>query len=125
MPVGFDKDIFVATLNANALPPFGGGVCAKHVRLALQAAGVNTTGNPVSARNYGPFLRKLGFSVVPPAGYVPQPGDIAVIQGTSKSKAGHIEGFDGTNWVSDFIQKEFWPGPSYRTEKPSFEIFRS
>ena len=121
----FDADRFAETLRANALPPFGQGRCAKHVRLALEAAGVNSAGHPVSAKDYGPFLRNRGFATVSHAGYVPQLGDIVVIQHTSRSADGHIEGFDGTQWISDFVQREFWPGPSFRTEQPSFEIFRA
>jgi hypothetical protein len=56
--------------------------------------------------------------------YVPQLGDIAVIQRTSNGPHGHIEGYDGANWISDFVQREFWPGPKYRAEKPRFEIYR-
>ena len=72
----FDRSRFAAALKNNALPPFGQGRCAKHVRLALEAAGMNTTGHPVSAKDYGPFLRKVGFTTVAPEGYVPQLGDI-------------------------------------------------
>jgi len=42
---------------------------------------------------------------------VAQQGDIAVIQPTSAGNcAGHIEGYDGSAWISDFIQSGFWPG---------------
>jgi hypothetical protein len=122
--MAFNKSTFVATLNSNALPPFGQGICAKHVRIALEAAGVNSAGHPVSAKHYGPFLKKVGFAVVTETPYVPQIGDIGVIQGTSKSVHGHIAGYDGTRWVSDFVQKELYPGPSYRAEKPKIEIYR-
>ena len=122
--MAFDRNKFVAALNKNALPPFGQGICAKHVRIALEAAGVNSAGHPVSAKAYGPFLQKVGFAVVTATPYIPQLGDIGVIQGTSKSVHGHIAGYDGTRWVSDFVQKELYPGPSYRAEKPKIEIYR-
>ena len=122
--MAFDRNKFVATLNSTALPPFGQGICAKHVRIALEAAGVNSAGHPVSAKDYGPFLQTVGFAVVTTTPYVPQTGDIAVIQRTSKSVDGHIAGYDGTQWVSDFVQKELYPGPSYRAEKPKIEIYR-
>ena len=32
---------------------------------------------------------------------------IAVIQATSKSSHGHIQGYDGTRWISDFVQAAF------------------
>ena len=52
-------------------------------------------------------------------------GDIAVIQATQDCKDGHIEAYDGTEWISDFIQKRgFWPGPSFRAETPDYVIYR-
>ena len=122
--MAFDRNKFVAALNEDALPPFGQGICAKHVRIALEAAGVNSAGHPVSAKDYGPFLKTVGFAVVTQTPYVPLLGDIAVIQGTSQSVHGHIAGYDGTRWVSDFVQRDLYPGPSYRAEKPRIDIFR-
>ena len=122
--MAFDRNKFVAALNHNALPPFGQGICAKHVRIALETAGVNSAGHPVSAKDYGPFLKNVGFALVTDTPYTAQLGDIAVIQRTSKSVHGHIAGYDGTRWVSDFVQKELYPGPSYRTEKPRIDIYR-
>jgi hypothetical protein len=40
------------------------GKCAKYVRLALEAAGIVTTGRPSAAGNYGPFLQQKGFNPV-------------------------------------------------------------
>jgi hypothetical protein len=119
-----DKQKFSAALKTNALPPFGQGKCARFVRLALEAAGADTTGHPVNAKEWGPTLLRIGFIPVAEDGFIAQLGDIAVIQGTSESVPGHIEGFDGTNWVSDFIQHAFWPGPSFRNEKPAFVVYR-
>jgi hypothetical protein len=120
----FDMQKFAAALKQNALPPFGKGICATHVRQAIEAAGLNTAGHPVDAKDWGPTLLHLGFCVVPAEGYVPSLGDVVVIQGTSSSIPGHIEGFDGENWISDFVQAAFWPGPSFRNEKPVHEIYR-
>ncbi len=120
----FDKDKFAKALKDNALPPFGQGKCARFVRLALEAAGGNTAGHPISAKDWGPTLLRMGFAEVSAAGYMPQKGDVAVIGATSASVHGHIQGHDGTQWISDFIQREFWPGPSFRTEKPAHAIYR-
>jgi hypothetical protein len=38
--------------------------------------------------------------------------------------AGHIAGYDGKSWVSDFVQADFWPGQAYRKEKPSYVVYR-
>jgi hypothetical protein len=80
--------------------------------------------HPLKAKDWGPTLIALGFVPIPNAGYTPKPGDIAVIQSTTASDAGHIEGYDGQNWISDFVQREFWPGPSFRIEKPAYIIYR-
>ncbi|HEY1930491.1 MAG TPA: hypothetical protein VGG99_00620 [Acetobacteraceae bacterium] len=120
----FDKQKFAAALDDNALPPFGRGVCATYVRKALEAAGLNTAGHPFYAKDWGPTLLRLGFAAVPADGFSARLGDVAVIQSTSQSVAGHIEGFDGKNWVSDFVQPAFWPGPGFRTEKPAYTVYR-
>src|SRR5215469_222638 len=122
----FDKQRFVSFLRQNvSSAEFGEGQCAKHVRLALAAAGLVPNSHPLSAKDWGPTLVILGFSVGPSDSSDAQLGDIAVIQSTSESADGHIEGFDGTEWISDFVQtRGFWPGPSFRAETPSFAIYR-
>ena len=73
------------------------------------------------------MLEKYGFKPLDPtpgANYSPMKGDIVVIQETTASKNGHIAIYNGTNWVSDFKQPEFWPGPSYRSEHPPYKIYR-
>jgi hypothetical protein len=96
------------------------------VRLALEAAGMDSSGHPVAAKDWGPTLRRMGFSVVAGGNsrFVPQAGDVVVIQTTSASVYGHIAGFDGRHWIWDFVQREMWPGPSYRNEKPAHDFYR-
>jgi hypothetical protein len=70
-------------------------------------------------------LETLGFILVQGDDSDAVLGDIAVIQATSESKDGHIEGYDGTEWISDFVQKRgFWPGPSFRAEQPASVLYR-
>ena len=38
------------------------GKCARAVREALEAGGLDTNTRPVSAKDYGPFLTARGFS---------------------------------------------------------------
>jgi hypothetical protein len=122
----FDKQRFASWLRANVSPAqFGEGKCALHVRLALAAAGLVPESHPVSAKDWGPTLEALGFN--PVQGDDPDAvlGDVAVIQSTSDCRDGHIEGYDGTEWISDFVQKRgFWPGPTYRAETPAYIIYR-
>jgi hypothetical protein len=54
--------------------------CAQYFRKGLEAGGLNTAGRPDDAKNYGPFLQKLGFTQVSPDNYTPQPGDAVVLQ---------------------------------------------
>jgi hypothetical protein len=79
---------------------------------------------PIPAKDWGGTLLALGFVTVVDTKYKPQLGDVVVIQGTSQDKDGHIAGYDGKHWVSDFIQREIWPGPNYRKEKPAYAIYR-
>jgi hypothetical protein len=126
--MAMDINKFVKHLRENALPPFGNARCAKHVRLALEAGGANTVGHVVDAKSYGRILIKNGYRISPTGtseSWTPMIGDVAVIEPTEKgNSAGHIQAWDGRNWISDFIQREFWPGKAYREEKPSYEIYR-
>jgi type VI secretion system secreted protein VgrG len=91
----------------------------------MEAGGMDTTGRPVSAKNYGPFLDKKGFAKVPAENYVPQKGDVVVIQPyKGGSEHGHIAMYDGQQWVSDFKQKDMWGGSGYRNNKPPHQIYR-
>lgn len=122
-----DIDTFTKHLRDHAFPAFGQRQCATKVREALEAAGGNTKGHPRHAKDWGPTLVRGGFRIVPVeqlALYSPMKGDIAVIQATSSSASGHIQGYDGKQWISDFVQTAFWPGPAYRNETPSFVIYR-
>jgi hypothetical protein len=121
----FDTEAFGKHLRKNvSAKTFGEGKCAKHVREALFAHGRKLATWPVSAKDWGPSLLALGFTPVDAATHVPQAGDIAVIQPPKGETHGHIQGHDGTNWISDFVQKEFWPGPSFRKDKPAYVIYR-
>ena len=128
----FNKDLAVAWLEQNT-----GTVsqknCAKYVRLALEAGGLNTNtiGRPDLACDYGPYLEKLGFHEVNPENFIPQKADIAVFQGypggtVSKTGrlCGHIQMYSGERWISDFKQNNFWPGAGYLKNKPRYNIYR-
>lgn len=107
---------------------YGHGKCAYFVRQALKAGNVKPATWPVDAKDWGPTLLRAGFHEIPVddiALFKPQRGDVAIIQATTNRTSGHIQGFDGINWTSDFVQAHgFWPGPEYRTEKPAYVIYR-
>ena len=97
--------------------------CARYVRQALEAGGLDTSGHPVDAKNYGPFLRSKGFTRVDTDGYQPQKGDVAVLPANKRSDAGHVTMYDGKKWVSDFVQRDMFAGPSYRASG-EYAIYR-
>ena len=78
------------------------GYCARYVRKALQSAGYEFTPNP-SAYQYATrgTLANAGFSKIS-NDMPPQVGDVVVYDRSSKHPHGHIQIFDGNDWVSDF-----------------------
>jgi type VI secretion system secreted protein VgrG len=97
--------------------------CAKYVREAIAAGGLSLTGYPLYAKNYGPTLVGAGFVALTSETAVK--GDIAVIQNHAGGHvAGHICMYSGTQWISDFKQRDMWGGPGYRKAQPSYVIYR-
>lgn len=124
LAVEFDVEAAVRELAASA-GAASMGQCAKYVRTALEAGGLDTSQRPVSAKDYGPFLIGLGFASVPLGAYLPAKGDVAVIQSYPGGDVhGHIAMYDGNQWISDFKQRDMWGGPGYRQHKPSYAIYR-
>jgi len=119
-----DIDKAIVHLNTNAHLA-AGGECAKYVRRALAAGGVVIDPHPFSAKAYGPYLTRAGFSAVAADKYVPQKGDVVVIQNYKGGDInGHIAMYNGTQWVSDFKQRDIWAGPGYRINKPAYQVYR-
>jgi hypothetical protein len=86
---------------------------------------MDTTGRPREAKGYGPFLISKGFRAVPNANYSPRKGDIVVIQPyVGGNPSGHIAMYDGSRWISDFKQADFWGGKGYRAHKPPHTFYR-
>ncbi|CAD6175812.1 Phage-related lysozyme (muraminidase) [Escherichia coli] len=117
------------------------GKCAAYVRRAVEAGGVKIKipppriGNSASACDYGPSFEAVGFKPVysytgsgsTDTAIIPgqKAGDVVVIQPIDGHPHGHIALFNGTNWVSDFIQlRGFYPGQQYRNIKPAYILYR-
>lgn len=85
------------------------GLCARYVRKALQSAGYDFTPNP-SAYQYATrgTLAQAGFVKISNSA-PPQVGDVVVYNRSAKHRHGHIQIFDGSNWVSDFVQRNKSP----------------
>ena len=145
----FNVNDAVQSIQENA-EPHSTNKCAQYVTDAVSDGGIDikppSDGGHAYAKDYGPSLEAAGFqqvanithdgdhgAVYPPDGYVPQPGDIVVMDTypTSQNQAGHMAMYTGQNpngserWVSDFVQPQgFWPGPGYRGYQPSYAIYR-
>jgi hypothetical protein len=61
------------------------------------------------------------------AGFARPPADVMVMQPHNGGlQAGHVAGYDGQKWISDFVQTDFWAGPVYRNQipRPSYVVYR-
>jgi hypothetical protein len=104
--------------------PGSRGFCAIYVREALAAGGYTSfgTNHPAAAYEYGPYLTAQGFSPISSGG-APQVGDVVVFQPISGHPSGHIAIYDGSNWVSDFVQQTMYANKAYIGN--SYTIYRS
>jgi hypothetical protein len=95
----------IQTLDQNAEEGKNKGNCGVAVREALCAGGndyyCSGHGN---AYQLGQTLDSHGFNQVSADGYTPQAGDVAVFDPYGSHIYGHIEMYDGTQWVSYFKQ---------------------
>lgn len=126
-----DTERFTQHLRANAdKGPPGKGRCGQYVREALQAGGAKFNGiYPPNGKSFGPTLEMLGFhqiSVDDPDEFNFIKGDVMVMEPYkgSKNNAGHVAGYDGKSWISDFVQRDFWAGQGYRKQRPQYAIYR-
>jgi type VI secretion system secreted protein VgrG len=122
--MAFDPEKAATHAVDNALPG-STGKCARYVRYALEAGGLDTSGAPVSAKDYGAWLETRGFCAVPDLNYLATKGDVVVLQAYKGGSAhGHIAIYSGSNWVSDFVQRDLWGGPGYRKAQPAKQVYR-
>ncbi|QBI04975.1 hypothetical protein EYF70_10795 [Pseudoduganella albidiflava] len=137
-------------MTANAKPAYSPpGECAAYVRLALEAGGLlikvptkrygDATG--ASACDYGNSLEAVGFKTVfdnnnlmcSKVTFKPIAGDVAIFDAFEGHRHGHIQMFNGVQWISDFLQKNIYPdqapglypGGSYRKPEIPFKIYRN
>lgn len=125
MNLGWDANAAANHLRSHAQAR-SQGRCAAYTREAVEAGGGGVKLKRAgSAKDYGPSLVGSGFIAMdftPIGGY--QKGDVAVIQPIPGHPHGHMQMFDGSKWISDFVQRDFWPGPSYRSKRPAFTVYR-
>jgi hypothetical protein len=95
--------------------------CAKVCHAGLAAGGLGwDKDRPSAAKDNGLWLLKHGAQVAGrsnstdmPTAYSPQKGDVAVFSGSSAHPIGHMEIYDGKQWVSDTKQTTFSPARNY------------
>ena len=121
----------VANNNSGTKGPNGISQCAKYVRKALEAGGINTAGRPMDAGDYGPFLIQAGFKVIATNANGPgdpQIGDITVFSKNDTHGIGHIEGYIGgpykSGWASYWVQ-DYWNPYADKSSAGSATIYRS
>lgn len=109
---GSDKAVKAATYATSNAASNSRGRCAEYVRKALQAAGYKFT--PLgSAYMYNDLLGTIGFTRVPNNGQY-MIGDVIVYGRTGGHPHGHIQIYNGRNWVSDWVQRSIMPYRSGR-----------
>jgi hypothetical protein len=138
----FNKDAFATYLrqHIDTAHEFGNGNCVPSVRDAMCRADAGGLGCEHSAMPGDwpeKFLKPNGFSAVAsgigtsnagdnphgyPAGYTPQKGDIAVFVYPSYPN-GHVCGWDGSNWISDFVQQDIQPNVKKGSNR-TYTIYR-
>ncbi len=75
------------------------------------------------ARMYGPSLEEAGFAMIPNETPL-RPGDVRIIQPIDGRSAGHMQMYTHNGWMSDFRQRDEWPGPAYRKNQPPYKTYR-
>lgn len=100
------------------------GLCARYTREAIEAGGLVLV-RQASARDYGGSLVAAGFLEMDgPLAGLPRPADVVVIEGFVGQPDGHMAMFDGLHWISDFVQRDLYPGPHYRQRRPAYRLYR-
>lgn len=133
--MAFNIEKAVNKLTTIALPS-SRGKCALHVRMALDAGGIEVRPTLGQAKLYDPILSTYGFhrsrlskgvliDQTSCRNYSPAAGDIAVIPNVAGGRPeGHIAMYTGREWISDFKQRDMWGGPRYRHAEPDVAIYR-
>ena len=129
---GIDIDKAIAWLDKNAGADYtkAKGKCATYVISALVEGGAKYRVTTVHAKDFGPTLLDMGLNPVNVSSlnaYTAQRGDVAILQPWRTHTSGHMEMYNGTQWVSDYKQGSFfypWNGSIGANDLPGFTIYR-
>jgi len=83
------------------------GLCGRYFGWAANAGGAKVGSH--NGGDYGPPLTKAGWNTVSQQGYTAQEGDAAIFSPNDTHSSGHSTGYDGSQWVSDFTQRQMNP----------------
>jgi len=120
---GWDLNKSIETLNRNAPGDESTGWCARKVTDALNAGGLYPPRGDAYTFNNGK-LDKLGFKKMSRNDAKPyKKGDILVTEANTSHEWGHIAMFNGTQWVSDFKQRNP-DGNIYSYDQPNSTLYR-
>lgn len=100
------------------------GYCARYVRKGLQEAGYDLKTQAHAYQYNNGALTDAGFSKVDPRTDGLQKGDVMVMPAQGKHKSGHIQVYNGTQWVSDFKQNSVNPWNDVATEDLNATMYR-
>lgn len=109
VPAATNAPSIAAQVASRAAHSRSQGRCAMYVRKALQQAGYKFTPQTSAYMYANGTLASAGFVKLSNNNYQPQVGDVAVFNRTAKNPHGHIQIYDGKQWVSDFRQPKFSP----------------
>lgn len=116
----YDKDKTVEYLTENAETK-SRTWCTWYIMRALQEGGCPAYLLP--AYGYSWLLPQMDFvEVSKKKDYTPQKGDIIVFPAVEKHIWGHIQMWNGKQWVSDFKQRNMTPAKAY--QKTDWKIYR-
>ncbi len=125
-----DMNVVLKWIRDSLNEPEADGNCARQCNHALGAGGMDTLARPVfRAYLYGPYLESRGAQLVATeatANYVPQRGDIEVVDRDGKDHAdGHMAIYDGSDWLSSAVQVNILPTlPTPYPRHHHFSIYR-
>ncbi len=111
------------------------GKCATRFRKVFEKAGGDSTGYPVSAKDWGPTLERSCYEKVSAENYEPQNGDVRVISGVppkdpknpkSAELNGHIEVYDADHnqWVSERKEPGDGISSTFRKGHATITVYR-
>ena len=91
---------------------------------AIEAGGENASRAKSAHLLNNGYLENTGFQEVSKKNYVPQKGDVIVIEATNGHPHGHTAMYDGSQWVSDFYQRDAFGSPAYRKPGVEYHYYR-